>query len=288
MTHPSNLLVAPPPRCGLQPLTGLPRDFNNKIPPRRLRFRLLHDKLIRFSILLSKPTFPMKPEIMTLKEAAEYIRLNEKTVSRLAQKGEIPALKVSRQWRFDRAAIDAWMAGRNSTPVTAQQLSTEATGLPQPLTVADVMSPSRIQLNLQASARDDVLHELVALVIDPEEGHHADTLFKALKVREDLCSTCVDEGVAIPHARNALVGLVDQPVIAYGRHRAGVDFGALDGKPVHHFFLLCAPNVREHLQLLARLARLVKNIDFRAKLAAAQQPEQVIELIRDAERGFPN
>jgi mannitol/fructose-specific phosphotransferase system IIA component (Ntr-type) len=179
------------------------------------------------------------------------------------------------------------MAGRKTVSVADQQLPAEATGVPQPLTVADVMSPGRIQLNLQSTARDDVLRELVALVIDPREAHLAETLFKALKAREDLCSTCVDEGVAIPHARNALVGLVDHPVLAYGRHRAGVDFGALDGKPVHHFFLLCAPNVREHLQLLARLARLVKDINFRAKLAATQQPEQVIALIRDAERHFP-
>jgi excisionase family DNA binding protein len=229
----------------------------------------------------------MNPEIMTLKEVADYIRLSEKTVSRLAQKGEIPALRVGRHWRFDRAAIDAWMAGRKTVSVADQQLPAEATGVPQPLTVADVMSPGRIQLNLQSTARDDVLRELVALVIDPREAHLAETLFKALKAREDLCSTCVDEGVAIPHARNALVGLVDHPVLAYGRHRAGVDFGALDGKPVHHFFLLCAPNVREHLQLLARLARLVKDINFRAKLAATQQPEQVIALIRDAERHFP-
>lgn len=230
----------------------------------------------------------MKPELMTVKEVAEYIRLNEKTVSRLAQKGEIPALKAGRHWRFDRAVIDAWMVGRNAGPMTGRELPAEATGLPQPLTISGVMTPSHIQLNLRATARDDVLRELVALVIPPEETERGETLFRALKVREDLCSTCVDEGVAIPHARNALVGLVDQPVLAYGRHRAGVDFGALDGKPVHHFFLLCAPNVREHLQLLARLARLVKNIDFRAKLAAAQQPEAVIALIRDAEHGFPS
>lgn len=228
----------------------------------------------------------MNPELMTLKEVAEYIRLNEKTVSRLAQKGEIPALRAGRHWRFDRAAIDAWMAGRNAGPVTGQQLPTDATGLPPVLTIASVMSPSRIQLDLQAAARDDVLRELVALVIPPKEAERNETLFRALKVREDLCSTCVDEGVAIPHARNALVGLVEHPMLVYGRHRAGVDFGALDGKPVHHFFLLCAPNVREHLQLLARLARLVKDIDFRAKLAAAQQPQAVIALVREAEHDF--
>ena len=162
-------------------------------------------------------------------------------------------------------------------------MSPEATGLPQPLTIANVITPARISVNLTAPDKDGVLRELCALVLDPREERLFETLFEALKAREDLCPTCVSEGVAIPHARNALVGVVDIPVLAYGRHDKGVDFGALDGKPVHHFFLLCAPNVRQHLQLLSRLARLVNNPDFRAQLAAVQRPEDVIALIRDAE-----
>ena len=176
------------------------------------------------------------------------------------------------------------MNTKNRTPITEQQLPPEATGLPQPLTVASVITPARVNINLAASDKDGVLRELCALVIDPRQERLFDTLLQALTAREDLCSTCVTEGVAIPHSRNALVGLVDDPVLAYGRHNKGVDFGAFDGKPVHHFFLLCAPNVRQHLQLLARLARLVSNPDCSTKLTAANQPGEVIALIRDAEQ----
>jgi mannitol/fructose-specific phosphotransferase system IIA component (Ntr-type) len=167
-----------------------------------------------------------------------------------------------------------------------QQLPPEATGIPEPLTVATALDPSRIKLQLTATDRDGVLRELVGLVIPPRDQRQAELLFEALKVREDLCSTCVNEGVAIPHSRNAIVGLVDRPVIAYGRHPKGIGFGALDGKPVQHFFLLCAPNVREHLQLLARLARLVHSAEFRAKLVAAKQPADVIAVTRDAEQAL--
>ncbi|HUK82319.1 MAG TPA: PTS sugar transporter subunit IIA [Verrucomicrobiae bacterium] len=163
------------------------------------------------------------------------------------------------------------------------QLPPEATGIPEPITVAGALDPSRIELELKADDRDGVLRELVDLVIPEREQRHAELLFEALKVREDLCSTCVNEGVAIPHSRNALVGLVEHPLLAYGRQARGIEFGALDGKPVQHFFLLCAPNVREHLQLLARLARLVHSAEFRAKLAAAKQPADVIAVVRDAE-----
>jgi len=224
---------------------------------------------------------------MTLREVAEYLKLSEKTVSRLAQEGRIPAQKLTRQWRFQRNLINSWMSNPNNIAVDQQDLPPEATGLPQMLTVASVINPTRINLSLGAPDKNGVLRELCALVLDPREERLFETLFQALKSREDLCPTCVSEGVAIPHARNALIGLVDRPVLAYGRHNKGVDFGALDGKPVYHFFLLCAPNVRQHLQLLSRLSRLVNNADFRARLKIAQQPEDVVALIREVEPGIP-
>jgi nitrogen PTS system EIIA component len=229
----------------------------------------------------------MENEIMTLREVAEYLKLSEKTVSRMAQEGRIPAQKLARQWRFQRDLINTWMADPSSVPVDQRQLPPESTGLPQPLTVANAIKPARISLNLTATDKDGVLRELCALVIDPHEERLFETLLQALKSREDLCPTCVSEGVAIPHARNALVGLVDNPVLAYGRHNKGVDFGALDGKPVYHFFLLCAPNVRQHLQLLSRLSRLVNNAAFRARLMAAQQPDDVVALISEVEPTIP-
>jgi excisionase family DNA binding protein len=226
----------------------------------------------------------MQSELLTVKEVGEYLKLSERAVTRMALSGEIPAVKLGRKWRFRRSAIDEWMIGRAAPAGAGKKLSPEAAVAPEPLTVANAIAAERINLNLQAADRDGILRELVALVLPPEDTARAETLFKALKAREDLCSTCVDEGVAIPHARNALVGLVSAPVLAYGRRSAGVEFGALDGKPVQHFFLLCAPNVRQHLHLLARLARLVRDPAVRAGLLAATQPDQVVALLRDAEQ----
>jgi len=142
--------------------------------------------------------------------------------------------------------------------------------------VAAAINPQRVNLQLKAEDRDGVLRELVTLVVPPTAKRLSQTLFKALKAREELCSTCVDNEIAIPHSRNAMVGLVDRPVLAYGRHPKGVEFGALDGKPVRHFFLLCAPNVREHLQVLARLSRLLRRPSFREQLEQATTPEAVV------------
>ena len=226
----------------------------------------------------------MGKDLMTLESVAELLRLKEKAITKMAEAGEIPAVKGSRGWRFNRDKIHAWVAGRDLSPAIQRQLPAEAPGVTQPLSLGGAMSARRIKLDLTGKDKDSVLRELSALVIDPKkEKRLFETLLKALKAREEMCSTSVGDGVAIPHSRNAIVGLVDSPVIAYGRSRAGVSFGAVDGKPVQHFFLLCAPNVREHLQLLARLARVAHEPEVRAKLLAAENADRILTTLQAAE-----
>ena len=87
----------------------------------------------------------------------------------------------------------------------------------------------------------------------------------------------------MPHARNGLNGLVDQSIIVFGRHPKGIAYGAIDGVPARLFFLLIAPTVTQHLGILARLSRILRDPKVRQNLLSADRPEKVITLIRDAE-----
>ncbi|MCS7049962.1 MAG: PTS sugar transporter subunit IIA, partial [Verrucomicrobiae bacterium] len=176
----------------------------------------------------------MQSRLISLKEAAARLRLTERAVARLAQKGELRGIKDGATWSLEHESVEEWLQrqANSAKPVTAQTLSPEATGIPEAPTIQRAMSPLRMNFNLMAQDRDGVLRELTALVVPPAEKRLFNALFKALKAREDMCTTCVNEGIAIPHSRNAIVGLVDEPVIAYGRHRSGIEFGAFDGKPV--------------------------------------------------------
>ena len=147
-----------------------------------------------------------------------------------------------------------------------------------------LLGPGSIQLNLTSSGRDDVLEELIRLI--PEISGNAvsqQTLLRALQEREKLHSTGIGSGVALPHARSALVGIVDQPVIAFGRHRRGIPFGAIDGESTRLFFLLVAPTVTTHLGILARISRILHEGRVRQDLLLAETGERVIQLIRSAE-----
>ena len=152
------------------------------------------------------------------------------------------------------------------------------------MALSELLSPARINLNLQSNDREAVLEELVnqipELADQPDAKH---TLLRALHEREQLHSTGIGDGIALPHARNALVGLVDHSLLVFGRHRSGIPYGAIDEVPARLFFLLIAPTVTQHLAILARLSRALREPKLRQGLLAADKPQKIVELIRQAE-----
>jgi mannitol/fructose-specific phosphotransferase system IIA component (Ntr-type) len=150
--------------------------------------------------------------------------------------------------------------------------------------LSQLLSPAVINLNLQSADRNAVLGELVNQIPQLDDQPEArQTLLQALYEREQLHSTGIGDGIALPHSRNALVGMVDQPVLVFGRHPKGIPYGAIDNVPARLFFLLVAPTVTQHLAVLARLTRLLRDPKLRQSLLTADQPEKVIALLREAE-----
>ncbi len=152
------------------------------------------------------------------------------------------------------------------------------------VSLSELLSPETINLNLKSADRKSVLGEL-ADQIPQLAGQPAarQVLLRALEEREELHSTGIGDGIALPHARNALVGLMDEAVIVFGRHPTGIPYGAIDRVPARLFFLLIAPTVTQHLSILARLSRLLRDSRLRQNLLTADRPENVIALIREAE-----
>jgi mannitol/fructose-specific phosphotransferase system IIA component (Ntr-type) len=150
--------------------------------------------------------------------------------------------------------------------------------------LSELLSSATINLDLKSADRDSVLAELVNQI--PQFARQPDarqTLLRALHEREQLHSTGIGDGIALPHSRNALVGLVDQPIMVFGRHKQGIPYDAIDRVPARMFFLLIAPTVTQHLAILARLTRLLRDPKLRQSLLTADKPEKVLALIREAE-----
>lgn len=135
-----------------------------------------------------------------------------------------------------------------------------------------------IEFALSGTTKDAVIEELVELVSKSNMVTDRDALLADIKERENLVTTGVGYGVAFPHAKTKAVKGI---VIAFGRSEAGVEFDAMDHKPVRLFYLIAAPEdaIGAHLNVMARLSFLMKSEANREKLTNASSPGEVLELM---------
>ncbi|MFQ5746666.1 MAG: PTS sugar transporter subunit IIA [Gemmatimonadota bacterium] len=141
----------------------------------------------------------------------------------------------------------------------------------------DFFSPDAIQLELESATKDDVLRELVGLLGLDEKSQAI--LVKMLKRRENLGSTGIGRRIAIPHCRSLVVNRLR---VAFGRRLEGLDFDAIDGKPVQHLFLIVAPPLEvsnQYLPVLGKIAQFGKEPDVPERLARIGTPEEFLALL---------
>lgn len=143
----------------------------------------------------------------------------------------------------------------------------------------DFFAEDAVELNLQSTSKDDVLKELIGLLKLDEKSEAM--LFKMLKRRENLGSTGIGRSIAIPHCRSLVVTKLR---VAFGRRPAGVDFRAIDDKPVKFFFLIVAPPLEvsnQYLPVLGKIAQFSKEPDVPERLLAITSPSEFMDLLKE-------
>jgi nitrogen PTS system EIIA component len=143
----------------------------------------------------------------------------------------------------------------------------------------DFFSEDAIKLELEGNTKDEILKELIDLLglDDKSEG----MLFKMLKRRENLGSTGIGRGIAIPHCRSLVVSKLR---VAFGRKTVGVDFKAIDDKPVYFFFLIVAPPLEvsnQYLPVLGKIAQFSKEADVPERLLKLKEPREFMQLLEE-------
>ena len=134
-----------------------------------------------------------------------------------------------------------------------------------------------VNLSLQSGTKDDILKELVTLLhLDPKSER---ILFKTLKRRENLGSTGVGKGIAIPHCRSLMVNRIR---LAYGRNPDGIEFKAIDSAPVYNFFLIVAPPLEvsnQYLPMLSKIAQFGNDPSVPPSLSALATTDEFLNLL---------
>lgn len=143
----------------------------------------------------------------------------------------------------------------------------------------EFFSADAVKLELESTAKDDILKELISLLKLDEKSESM--LFKMLKRRENLGSTGIGRGIAIPHCRSLVVSKLR---VAFGRKTNGIDFKAIDEKPVNFFFLIVAPPLEvsnQYLPVLGKIAQFSKEPDIPERLFGLTEPAQFMALLEE-------
>jgi len=225
----------------------------------------------------------MDNEMMDLEQLALYLKRDVREVSKLANRGYLPGHKVSGQWRFAPAEINYWLETQMHAYTEEELLALDNQTAAKPL-VSAMLSEATMAVPLLAGTRASVLKELVKLAEQTWQIFDPGAVLSAIKHREDMGSTALGSGVAIPHPRRPLPQAVGESVLAYGRTASGIPFGAPHGNLTDIFFLVCCRDQRTHMQVLARLSRMMLRPGFLDELRAAQTVGATYQVIADTEK----
>jgi PTS system nitrogen regulatory IIA component len=188
---------------------------------------------------------------------------------------------VAGQYRFNRAELLEW-ATANQIKVCLEMfdyLETEEEPVP---ILSEALEAGGIFYQLHDTSKDQALRALVQILPLPD-GVDRELLLHLFLAREASASTAVGDGIAIPHVRNPIVLHVSRPAITLAFLAKPVDFGAMDGKPVHILFSIISPTTRTHLQLLSRLSFTLHDRMFRETVVRHAPREEIMEEVRRVE-----
>ena len=215
----------------------------------------------------------MEDDILTIEEVAKYLRVSERTVYDWAQKGEVPSGKIGTVWRFKKSEIEKWVNDRLSSGqksiVPGEQVQ-----------VKNILSPDRI-IFLNHSTKHDALLELANNLSTAPQVKMSNELAVEILKREELMSTAIGRGIAIPHVR---LSSVTDLVMSVGISKCDIiDFQAIDDVPVRILFMIAAAYNQHayYLQTLSFFSSKLKNKELRDALLAVNDPMEAYRLLTE-------
>ncbi len=225
---------------------------------------------------------------------ARYLHLAPQQVARLADRGKLPGRKVAGQWRFSRADIHHWLETRIGLSDEGELVEVEdvlqrsaPAGPPEEeVSIADLLPLEAIAIPLHARTRNSVIDSMVELAAATGWLWDPRGMADAVRAREEMHSTALENGVALLHPRRPMAKILSQPFLSLGVTTTGIPFGA-DAPLTDIFFLICSMEDRGHLQVLARLSRILTCSGFLNALHQAADAPAARQLIVETEEKLP-
>ncbi len=224
----------------------------------------------------------MNQDILTLADAALYLKVSEKTIRRLIDDEAIPCAKVGGQWRFMKTMIDDWLRSQMKV-VPHQEFMKALQAQKDAVSLSALIDPSCVFLSLETNDAKEVLGTLSRSLQECRAVSDASQFLHQLIAREQLMSTGVGRGTALPHPREAGKPPVLRNAIAVGYSSKGVQFKSLDGKRTHLFFVIASTNESVHLKIQSMLVRIAGEEDFMNRISSLESPSEFIRYMIEKE-----
>jgi nitrogen PTS system EIIA component len=224
-----------------------------------------------------------KDILMTLTEVANYLKLSEKTILKMIKNQEIPCAKIANQWRFLRPLIEDWLLAKMNV-IPQNDLSRLIEEQSDQVPISRFTSVPLIAVLPDNIDKHDALHQLTTLANDHKIISDTEKVYLKLIEREQMISTGIGKGVAIPHMRNPSSLVIDGPKIVIGLSKGGVTYDSSDNEPVHIIFLILTDSEVVHLRIMAKLAQMIRKNDMTSKLLKAVNPHKFFQQIALFER----
>ncbi|MFN2257337.1 MAG: PTS sugar transporter subunit IIA [Desulfuromonadaceae bacterium] len=218
---------------------------------------------------------------VNVKETARLLAVSEKTVYRWIKRNLVPAYKVHGSYRFKRAELLDWATSKRRQVIEEpfENSGREKEPLPK---LADALNAGGIVYRVAGNSRDAVIADAVSHLRLPDEVD-LEMLKKVLIIREELASTGIGDGIALPHPRNAVLDHLTRAKVNICFLEHPVEYGALDRKPVHTLIIVVSPSLRLQLHLLSVLHYILRDSDLREVLAAQPARDEILTAIQNAE-----
>jgi PTS system nitrogen regulatory IIA component len=225
---------------------------------------------------------------LTLSELAQHLGRDQREIERLADRQVIPGRKRDGEWRFHSAEITHWLEREmhrfTDSELAAVEQAQRSDDDEHELPFSFLLKPDTVEVPLHARTKRSVIEEMIAVAARSWAIWNVETVTRAVTEREDLMSTALPGGIALPHPRQPLPDALGDSVVAFGRTMSGIPFGASDNSLSDLFFLILCRDLKTHLYVLARLGRMLQNPALVRTLRETTSHEAAYQLLCDADR----
>lgn len=219
---------------------------------------------------------------------ATFLHILPAQVAKLADRGKLPGRKVGGQWRFSSAEVHHWLErqiGISDGNELVQMEEILHASAPQtaekPPLVRELLAQEAVAVPLNARTRGSAISEMTRLAAETGLLWDPEKMASAVRDREEMHPTVLDNGVALLHPRRPMSSILAEPLLALGITPRGIPFGGRGGALTDIFFLICSTDDRCHLQILARLSRVITTAGFLPAIRAAESAAAAHALIAE-------